>query len=112
MIDRIEFPSRDAAPMPRRWLPARPACGATNIGCADRAIRFSLKSDDGLRHFFVLTRTDALWLARTFIFALAPRIARALFATGKLYSCRPHSHSLRSSGILSRDGSPHEGQAQ
>lgn len=96
------FPSRDDGPQGRAWLPAVPACGAGTMN--GRAFKFSLKTEDGETHRFLLTRSSATWLAMTFIAALFPRLS------GR-HPARPLSHWLKSSGMPRRDGSPQDGQA-
>lgn len=70
------FPSRDDGPQGRTWSPAVPACGASTMN--GRAFKFSVKTEDGMTHRFLLSRKDALWLALSFVGALYPRVSRCL----------------------------------
>jgi len=99
------FPSRDDGPQGRTWAPAVPACGASTMN--GRAFKFSVQTEDGETHRFLLSRNDALWLALSFVGALFPRASR--WFSG--YRPMQRSQSPMSSGMPSADGSPQEGQA-
>lgn len=103
------FPSRDDGPPKRTWAPAIPACGAdTRNG---RAFRFSVQTEDGQIHRFLLTRHGLAWLTMTFIAALSPRLETLAFWWFRRQA-RVSCQSVKSSGSPICDGSPNEGQAQ
>lgn len=100
------FPSRDDGPQGRTWAPAVPACGASTMN--GRAFKFSVQTEDGVTHRFLLSRKDALWLALSFMRAVFPRPLSLVFSG---YRPMQRSQSPMSSGMPSADGSPQEGQA-
>lgn len=108
MSDLDQFPSLDDGPPKRSWAPAVPAAGAYSRN--GRAFRFSVKTEDGVTHRFLLTRSALAWLALTFVSALSPWLSRpALWWYRR--QARMGSQSARSSDSPIVDGSPHEGQS-
>lgn len=105
-----KFPSRQDGPPKRSWAPAIPACGGGNGG-KKRAFKFSVQTEDGVTHRFLLTRAGMAWLAASFVAALSPSLGRlAWWWAGR--QGRMGAQSDKSSDSRSLDGSPQEGQAE
>ena len=104
------FPSLDDGPPKRSWRPAIPAhAGKTSQSNTSDCFKFSVKTEDGTTHRFLMTRRGMAWLAMAMIIAMSPwlvRLARWWFQC----QCRKTSHSPISSGTPSSEGSPQEGQ--
>lgn len=105
------FPSREDGPPKRTWAPAAPAClGGMSPG-QDRAVYFSVRTEDGQTQRFLVTRQGAAMLAAGLVRALSPRLDRMIG-----WWCRRQErtafHSFRLSGMAKRDGSPILGQSQ
>lgn len=109
MSQHSDFPSRDDGPPKRTWAPSMPVCGADSRN--GRAFRFSVMTEDGEIHRFLLTRHGLAWLSMTFISALSPRLNTLAFWWFRGQT-RVSTQSDKSSGRPICDGSPHEGQAQ
>lgn len=111
----MNFPMIEDGPHGRGWRPAVPACGGgPGRGYADkapRAFKFSVKTEDGATHRFLMGREGMAWLAWTMVEALSPWLARPMFWWYRRQR-RMGSQSEMSSEMPSRDGSPHEGQAE
>lgn len=102
------FPFREDGPQKRTWSPCIPACGLGTMN--GRAYKFSVKTENGVIHRFLLDRAGACWLAASFVSALFPRAGRFLsWLIQRL--ANTGVQSPRSSDKPKRDGSPHGGQA-
>lgn len=103
-----DFPRLEDGPPKRSWSPCIAACGlGTRNG---RAYKFSVQTEDGVTHRFLISRSHACWLAATFVDALFPRAGKWL--AWLLYRERREARqSEMSSDNPNRDGSPHEGHA-
>ena len=111
----MDFPSIENGPQKRSWQPAIPACGCgPGNGYGDkapRAFKFSVQTEDGETHRFLMTREGAAWLAWSMVEALSPWLARPMYWWYRRQQ-RLSFQSEMSSGIPSLDGSPQAGHAE
>lgn len=107
-----QFPSLDDGPPKRSWAPVRPACGGSGDWriAVPRALKFSVQTEDGVTHRFLMTRLGMAWLAMTMVTALTPWLELPMRWWYRRQE-RISSQSPKSSGMPSRAGSPQEGQA-
>ena len=64
-----QFPSIENGPPKGTWAPAKPGCGLSLTH--NDFFKFSVITEDGTAHRFLLTRQSAQWLANTFNAALS-----------------------------------------
>lgn len=111
----MDFPSIENGPAKRSWQPAVPCCGCgPGHGYADkapRAFKFSVQTEDGVTHRFLMTRDGVAWLACTMVEALSPWLAKPLY-WWYLRQQRRSSQSAMSSEIPNLDGSPVAGHSK
>lgn len=68
------FPSLSDGPPKKSWAPCIPACGLGTLN--GRAYKFSVTTEDGVNHRFLVTRASMAWLAASFVDMLSPRLGR------------------------------------
>ena len=107
-----QFPSFDDGPPKRSWAPATPACGGGGDSrvATPRAFKFSVQTEDGVTHRFLMTRQGMAWMAMTMVSAITPWLERPMLWWFRRQE-RISSQLPRSSGMPSREGSPQDGHA-
>ena len=63
------YPKREDGPPKGTWAPAIPNCGLSSRD--GQTFKFSVTTEDGVVHRFLLRRESAQWLSDTFNDALA-----------------------------------------
>lgn len=101
--DVAGFPSLDDGPPKRSWRPCVPAClggGRPDL----RAMNFSVVTEDGAVHRFLLTREGMALLAMAFVTNLSPKLGWLMgwWYRRQVRRCR---QSDRLSGSSSVEGS-------